>query len=336
MAFPPKVSVIVPVYNIEPLYLTVSITSLLEQSLTEIEIILVDDKSHLNISNLLDDFAKKDSRVTIIHKTRNERTGFARNTGLDFVTGEYTGFLDHDDIAHRNLFFIAYQEAKDGDFTIVSFMSRNFRGDETYKSIPEYISPQTNYDVEIFDENFFNTVESIHVYPWNKIYKSNFIINNKLKFPNMTADEDVIFLYQYYPYVKDSIKKLRNKLIFRRKRKESVSSRLIPIRYRIFEIIKNFDNAILKWEKDGMIKEENIKKIMNVFYAFANRYNHNNPILKKIILNYLSKKRKLFNERNIKIDKKHINFWNKFMTDINDTCLNDYIIMANGNNFCLF
>ena len=338
MAFPPKVTIIVPIYNIKPLYLNVSITSLIEQSLTEIEIILVDDKSNSTIYNLLDDFAKLDSRITIIHKSKNERTGYARNTGLDFVTGEYIGFLDHDDIAHRNLYFIAYQEAKDGDHTIVSFMSRNFREEDTYafKNLPEYISPQTKYGSEVFDEDYYNTVESIYVYPWNKIYKSNFILNNHFKFPNMSSDEDVIFLYEYYPYVNDSIKKLRTKLVFRRKRRDSISARLTPIKRRIHELFKNLNRCINKWDKEGIINEKNSKKIMNVFYSFANRYNHNDIFLKKLILDYLKKKRKAFNERFIELDKKHINFWKKLMNEVNDSCSNEYLTMIHGNNYCLY
>ena len=338
LAFPPKVSIIVPIYNLDPEILNVSITSLIDQSLTEIEMILVDDKSNSTIYTILDEFAKTDSRITIVHKLKNERTGFARNTGLDFVTGEYLGFLDYDDIAHRNLYFIAYQEAKDGDHTIVSFMSRNFRENDTYayKNLPEFINPQTKYETEVFDENFYNPVESIYVYPWNKIYKSNFILNNKFKFPNMNSDEDVIFLYEYFPYIKDSIKKLRTKLIFRRKRRESISSRLTPIRRRIYELFSNLDKCINKWEKDGIINEKNSKKIMNVFYAFANRYNHNEPAMKKIILDYLKKKRKVFNEKNIKLDKKHIGFWEKLMNEVNDSCSNEYIKMIQGDSYCLY
>lgn len=91
----PKVSVIVPIYNVEP-YLRRCVNSILCQTLRDIEIILVDDGSTDNSASLCDDFAKADSRVTVIHQKNTGLSG-ARNAGLDIVTGEYVSFIDGDD-----------------------------------------------------------------------------------------------------------------------------------------------------------------------------------------------------------------------------------------------
>ena len=87
----PKVSIIVPVYNVEK-YLDRCMESLLNQTLNDIEIIMVDDGSPDNCPQMCDDYAKKDSRVKVVHKV-NGGLGYARNTGLDVATGEYVALL---------------------------------------------------------------------------------------------------------------------------------------------------------------------------------------------------------------------------------------------------
>lgn len=91
----PKVSVIVPIYNVEP-YLQRCVNSILCQTLRDIEIILVDDGSTDNSASLCDDYAKADSRVTLIHQKNTGLSG-ARNAGLYIMTGEYVSFIDGDD-----------------------------------------------------------------------------------------------------------------------------------------------------------------------------------------------------------------------------------------------
>ena len=81
----PKVSIIVPVYNVEN-YFDRCINSLINQTLREIEIILVDDESPDNCPEMCDKYAEKDSRIKVIHK-KNGGLGFARNSGLDIAAG---------------------------------------------------------------------------------------------------------------------------------------------------------------------------------------------------------------------------------------------------------
>lgn len=91
----PKISIIVPVYNVEK-YLARCMQTLQSQTLREIEIILVDDQSPDNCPQLCDVYAQSDERVKVIHK-KNGGLGFARNSGLDIASGEYVMFVDSDD-----------------------------------------------------------------------------------------------------------------------------------------------------------------------------------------------------------------------------------------------
>lgn len=93
----PKVSIIVPCYNVEK-YLDQCMNNLVNQSLQEIEIILVDDGSPDRVPEMCDEWAMKDNRIKVIHK-KNEGLGYARNSGLEIAMGEYVTFVDSDDYA---------------------------------------------------------------------------------------------------------------------------------------------------------------------------------------------------------------------------------------------
>ena len=90
-----KISVIVPIYKVEK-YLNKCIDSIINQTYKNLEIILVDDGSPDDCGKICDEYAKKDSRIKVIHK-ENSGVSSARNTGLDVVTGDYIGFIDSDD-----------------------------------------------------------------------------------------------------------------------------------------------------------------------------------------------------------------------------------------------
>lgn len=105
----PKVSIIVPVYNVEK-YLDRCMQSLLGQTLKDIEIIMVDDGSPDNCPKMCDEYAQKDERIKVVHK-RNAGLGYARNSGLEIATGEYVAFVDSDDYVDRDAYQIMCDEA---------------------------------------------------------------------------------------------------------------------------------------------------------------------------------------------------------------------------------
>lgn len=106
----PLVSIVVPVYNVED-YLTECVESLLAQTLTEIEIILVDDGSTDRCPSICDDYAERDARIKVIHK-KNGGLSDARNAGLAICKGEYIGFVDSDDTVESDMYELLYCNAK--------------------------------------------------------------------------------------------------------------------------------------------------------------------------------------------------------------------------------
>jgi glycosyltransferase involved in cell wall biosynthesis len=106
----PKVSIIVPVYNAEK-YLERCINSLKNQTLEDIEIILVDDSSTDSSLEICNRMASDDPRIKVIHKV-NEGAGYARNAALEIVSGEYIGFVDSDDYIAPEMFKTLYEKAQ--------------------------------------------------------------------------------------------------------------------------------------------------------------------------------------------------------------------------------
>ena len=95
----PKISIIVPVYKVEK-FLPKCIDSILSQTFTDFELILVDDGSPDNCGKICDEYAHKDDRVVVVHKL-NEGVSIARNKGLDVAKGEYILFCDSDDFVSK-------------------------------------------------------------------------------------------------------------------------------------------------------------------------------------------------------------------------------------------
>lgn len=126
-----KISIIVPVYNVEK-YLSECLDSLLNQTLKEIEIILVDDESTDQSPIICNQYAEKDSRIKVIHK-KNAGLGFARNSGLEVISGEYVLMVDSDDMlkpddALEKLYGVCKQDSLDACF----FCFTRFSADGEY------------------------------------------------------------------------------------------------------------------------------------------------------------------------------------------------------------
>lgn len=123
----PKISIIVPVYNVEK-YLRRCIDSILAQTFTEFELILVDDGSPDGCPAICDEYAVQDDRIRVIHQT-NSGVSVARNAGLDVVRGEWIGFVDSDDWIEPNMYEYLYSVAKktNADAVVCGFFGQHYR-----------------------------------------------------------------------------------------------------------------------------------------------------------------------------------------------------------------
>ena len=123
-----KVSVIVPVYNVAP-YLSACLDSLCNQTLKDIEIIVVNDNSTDNSLKILEDFSSKDSRIKIINNNHNQKTAEVRNVGLSIARGEYVSFIDGDDYIDLNFYEKLYSMATKNNADIAKGLTKTINID---------------------------------------------------------------------------------------------------------------------------------------------------------------------------------------------------------------
>ena len=149
----PKISVIVPVYNVEK-YLHECIDSILAQTFTDFELILVNDGSRDNSGAICDEYANKDKRITIIHQ-KNQGQAAARNNGVKIARGEWIHFVDSDDLIHPQMLELLYGAVDEN--TQIS-MCNVYRGD----NLPDYFfAPKSSCS---FKKHAINEDELISMY----------------------------------------------------------------------------------------------------------------------------------------------------------------------------
>ena len=183
--YEPKVSVIIPVYNVEK-YLRQCLDSVVNQTLKEIEIICVDDGSTDSSLEILKEYASKDPRFTIITQ-ENLYAGIARNAGIMVAKGKYIWFIDADDYIEKNSIELLIQKNNDCDIILIGYKDifENKIKENTKHCFLDY---QLTKNVR---KNAFKAPSTI----WDKIFKRQFILNNKLYFDKIKVCNDVFFAY---------------------------------------------------------------------------------------------------------------------------------------------
>lgn len=189
-----KISVIVPIYNVEK-YIKQSIESILNQTYNKLEIILVDDGSKDLSGSICDEYSKKDNRIKVIHK-ENGGLSSARNAGLDVATGKYVMFIDSDDYFENNSCEVLYNEIekRNADYVIGNYIHVTHDGIKWDKPVFNNIDDNFKTSIEDYKKSFF-VMNSV---VWNKIFKREFIEEHKLRFVPGALAEDAIFTTYCY------------------------------------------------------------------------------------------------------------------------------------------
>ena len=283
-----KISVIVPIYNVEQ-YLRKCIDSIINQTYKNLEIILVDDESPDNCGQICDDYAKKDTRIKVIHK-KNGGLSDARNEGIKKATGKYLSFIDSDDYIEENMIGNLYKSIIENDSDI-----------STCAKIIEYSNKKI---IKNNKSNFcinnneamkrMLTFDEIDTSACDKLFKKDLFLN--IKFPVGRYYEDMGTIYKVrekankishisdlgYHYImrNDSITKEKfsekqlDSLYFAEKIEKEVELNMPEIKeageaYYYLEMInikKEYNKKIIKIITNNNIKLH--KKIMAIFIYF--------------------------------------------------------------------
>ena len=179
----PKVSVIIPVYNVEA-YIEKCLDSLLSQTLDDIEIICVNDGSTDKSCSIILDYVKKDSRI-ILMSQENKGPGCARNAGLRVAKGEYVGFVDPDDFLDFDFFEKLYNCAIKNDIDIVK---------GNVKILQDEVQLYSEENFAIKKEKRSIPLKNFRACWWAAIYKNDNIDKYEIRFSDTFYLEDVAFL----------------------------------------------------------------------------------------------------------------------------------------------
>lgn len=198
-----SVSVIVPVFNSEK-YLQKCIESLLNQSLSELEIIIIDDASSDGSKEILKKYLT-DKRIKVVSKPVNEGVSAARNDGINIATREYIGFVDSDDYVAKDMFEKMYQSAIDQRADVVSAGHVNW--DEENNSMISHPSPlpaNNNIDSAQMRRYLSQSNKTRFLwYAWRNIYKRDMLNTNNILFEkDIKIGEDSIFNLKAFYYAK--------------------------------------------------------------------------------------------------------------------------------------
>lgn len=205
----PKVSIIVPIYNVEK-YLAQCVDSLRNQTLQDLEIILVDDESPDKCPQMCDEYARQDNRIKVVHK-KNGGLGFARNSGLDVATGEYVAFCDSDDFVSPDMMEKLYTTAVkygadevrsgtifycDGQKSLRHDVRETtvFRGaDEVKRFVFDLLGPRPR---EARDVKYMMSV-------WLALHSRRVIEEHHVRFTSerQTLSEDLVFDLDLFPWM---------------------------------------------------------------------------------------------------------------------------------------
>ena len=234
----PKVTVIVPIYNVEK-YLARCIDSLVNQTLNEIEIVLVNDGTKDSSGKIAMQYAKQYKEKIIYLEKENGGLSDARNYGLAYAKGEYIAFLDSDDYIEKDAYEKMYEKAKleNADYVECDFIweyPNKKRKDKCY---------QYNNKKEM--------LAFARVVAWNKLIKREIIEENNIRFPKGLRYEDIEFTYKLIPHL-NKICYVDQCFIHYIQRKNSIANVQNEKTAEIFEIL---DNVIRYYKEKNLFEE---------------------------------------------------------------------------------
>lgn len=187
------ITIVIPVYNVEK-YIESCINSVLHQTYSNLEIIMVDDGSTDNSGVLCEKFARQDKRIKVVHQ-KNQGLSGARNAGINIANGNYLFFLDSDDFILNDTIEKLVKLSVENNADLVVCDNARCSDNETYE---DYIARQKDIKTILIDEEqkmkIFLTESKIKVVAWGKLYKK--FLFDKIRFPIGRYNEDNFTTYK--------------------------------------------------------------------------------------------------------------------------------------------
>lgn len=256
----PCISIVMPVYNAEK-YLNEIFRSVLNQTYQDWELIVVNDFSKDDSGKICDSFAKKDSRIRVIHLPENGGAGNARNRGMEEITGEYITFIDADDQIETNAYEKVVEVLRRTDADVVAWGVV----EEYYDEQERFVSTNTLVLPETFCKNKEEVEENILLleqktllgYQWNKVYRAEIIKKHDIKFKNT-------ILYEDYFFNVDVVKNVRSMYImndvfyhYKKRFNDSITTKFIPEYFELsYKRVQVLNELCSEWNIDKKTKNQ--------------------------------------------------------------------------------
>ncbi len=286
MIFMPKVSLIVPIYKVEA-YLAKCLDSIVNQTLKDLQIILVDDGSPDNCGVICDEYAIRDNRITVVHK-QNQGLSAARNDGISLVNSEYFAFVDSDDWCEPDMCEKMYACAKENDLDILMVDHFCELGNRTVvqKFLPESFVTEDKKRLDRMtevvicnhfpDENYPCSTS----FPWARLYHSRLLAYDDVRFiPTLRAHEDSLFNLYAYAHAK-KVGYMPIPFYHYRYVASSIVHKYNPDRVAIdTDIANQLYTFQQKYRPDPSFNQSRMSNIIWLFFRCNDRYffNKNNP-----------------------------------------------------------
>ena len=247
----PKVSVIVPFYNVEE-YIEKCLETLVSQTLEDIEIILVNDGSKDKSIEIVNKFLKMYPEKLVYLEKENGGLSDARNYAINYAKGEYIAFLDSDDYVEKDMYEKMYELAKKENSDMVEC---NF-----YWEYPNKIKE----DIGVTYNGKNEMLEKIRVVAWNKLIKREILVNSKVCFPKGYRYEDVEFTYKLIPYI-ETVSFLKKPCVHYIQRQGSISNSQDERTKEIFDVLEH----VIEYYKEKDIYEKYKEELEYVYIRYA-------------------------------------------------------------------
>lgn len=252
----PKVSVIVPVYNVEQ-YVEKCLETLVNQTLQEIEIIVVNDGSTDNSKQIVEKVRNQFPEKIVYVEKENGGLSDARNYGIPHAKGEYIAFLDSDDYVEKDMYQKMYELAQKENSDMVEC--------DFYWEYPD----KQKIDTGELYEGKKEMLEKVRVVAWNKLIKREILEKAKVQFPKGYRYEDVPFTYKLIPYL-EKVSFLKEPCIHYIQREGSISNSQNERNREIFEVLQDVINY---YKEKGIYKTyETELEYVYTRYAFCSSF----------------------------------------------------------------
>lgn len=305
----PKISIIVPVYNVEE-YIGTCLKSLVEQTLEDIEIICINDGSTDNSIRIIQYFMQNDFRIKLIN-TSNNGQGIARNIGIQNAKGEYIAFVDPDDWVDNDMYLKMYNQAQllNSDIVICNYIRwfEDSKKEQYWPFFEKALSCTKNKRLDIPDgcnidkSILYSTLLISPCYSWNRIYKRELLIDNNILFSTSKCYEDCIFILKTHilantvSYIDDTLYKYRR----------HTNSTLLTLDNRLELLLIEYSSMEKYLSDKGLIHdfELNLRYFlaMNLIYTYRN----SNKVQQKEILKTFTR---MLNSQDNRLVKNELNY----------------------------